>query len=521
MISSGRIIEIAALITKGSLRPIMCLIPLVVFAGNYHARQQSGAVIAPPRAGLVPVHRPDLERLEPDVRDHLASIQDSFNVVKDDHSTTNEKLGESYGLLGQVYQAYSLGSPAEECYLNAHTLVPKDFRWVHLLGRICQQEARADDAIRYYKLVRQLRPDYPAAAVNLGNLYLQQNRVDEARESFKDALAISADSAAALYGLGQVSLSARHYAEAAGYFNRALQGAPDANRIHYALAMAYRGLGDIQKAQAHIERQGPVGVRVSDPLVDGLQELIRGERVHLLRGRLAFDALRFSEAANEFRKAVAAKPDSIPARVNLGSALAQTGEIKAAIEQFQQALRIDPGNAASHYNLGFLCARQNQHEQAIIHLRSALDLNPKDDGARFLLARELVKTKRQVEALAEYSRVVESNPGNEDALLEQVELLLGRKEHRRAIERLEKGNALFPQNGRTAITLAYLLAGSQEYDLRDGAKALALSRLVYQVDRLSQSRGGSGDGAGRAWSVQRRGRVATTDDRPRRAPGKT
>jgi tetratricopeptide (TPR) repeat protein len=451
-----------------------------VFAENYQSGPQSGTVIPPPRAGLLPVHGTDLEKLEPDVREHLLSIQNSLIAVTKATATTDEKLSETYGLMGQVYHAYSLTPQAEECYVNAHRLAPRDFRWAYLLANILHQGGRAAEAAGYYQIARALRPDYQPAPVNLGNLYLRQNRLEEARASFADALKINANCPACRYGLGQVALSARDYKQAVAYLEQALKEAPEANRIHYALAMAYRGAGDIEKARTHLEHRGPVGVRVSDPLIDGLQQLVRGERLHLIRGRRAFDARRFSEAADEFRKGVLANPDSVPARVNLGSALAQMGEIKEAIEQFQQALRIDPKNAAAHYNLGLLLAKQSQHEQAIPHLRSALGFNPEDADARFLLAQELVKCGRQEEALAEFSRIVESNPGNEEALLEQVDLLLGKKQYHQAIERLEKGHALFPEKGRTAIMLAYLLACSPQYNLRDGTRALALARLVYQ-----------------------------------------
>jgi tetratricopeptide (TPR) repeat protein len=447
-------------------------------------RPQSSGVLAPSRAGLTPVHQPDLETLEPGVRNQLIALQNSLAAQTKDAATTDLKLSEAYGLMGRVYQAYSLTAPAEECYLNARHLAPKDFRWTYLLANIYQQEGRIDEALSYYSIVRGLRPDYLAATVKLGNLYLQQNRLEEARSSFKEALALNGHCTAARYGLGQVALSLRNYAEAAEYLEQALTEAPEATRVHYALAMAYRGLGNIQKAQAHLRQQGPVGVRVADPLVDDLRELVQGERLHLVRGRMAFDAFRFTEAADEFRKAVAANPASVPARVNLGSTLVQIGDVKGAAEQYQEAIRISPSNAAAHYNLGLLLAKQNQHDPAILHFQSVLGLNTKDSEARFQLAQQLLKSGRAEEALAEFSRVVESDPDNEEALLEHVKLLFRKKQYKQALEELEKGNALFPRKGRTAALLAYLLASSPQYDLRNGTRALALARLVYESTGL-------------------------------------
>jgi Flp pilus assembly protein TadD len=69
------------------------------------------------------------------------------------------------------------------------------------------------------------------------------------------------------------------------------------------------------------------------PLVDALQDLIVGERVYLSRGKLAFEAKRYTEAVVEFRKAVAAMPESVTARVSLGAALTQIDDPRGAEEQ--------------------------------------------------------------------------------------------------------------------------------------------------------------------------------------------
>jgi tetratricopeptide (TPR) repeat protein len=461
---------------------LICLCHIPAEARLQH-RSQGGAVLRAQKKGLLDVHLPDVEKLEPSVRKQILSFQDSLAALSKVNlsgasETTYQKLSEAYGLMGQIYHAYALNSPAEECYQNAHRLERQDFRWVYLLGNLLQQESRVEEAIYFYRFARGLRPDYLAASVNLGNLYLQQDRLEEARASFKLALGIDGKSAAAQYGLGQVALSERKYAEAVEHLQQALTLIPSANRIHYVLAMAYRGLGDVEKAQEHLAQQGPVGVRAPDPLFDSIQRLVEGERAHLQRGRMAFDARRYAEAADEFHKAVAASPDSVAARVNLGSALAQTGDTEGAIEQFKAALRLDPRNSAAHYNLGFLFAKQNQHEEAISHLRAITA--EEDTTARRLLADQLLKAGRAEDALVEFSSLVDSNPDDEDALLEQVNLLVKKKDYRKALQSLEKGHRLFPQKGLTAITLAYLLAACPQYDLRDGARALALAMAAYR-----------------------------------------
>jgi tetratricopeptide (TPR) repeat protein len=421
---------------------------------------------------------PDLTNLEESVREQITTAQAALTLSKDPAA-----LSEAYGRLGEIYHAYSLTSAARDAYLNANRLAPKEFRWIYLLAKLDHQNGLFEDAIRGYRLALTLQPDYLAALVNLGNIFLELNRLDEAAESFKSALKLDQNNPAAHYGLGQVAISRRSYAEAVGHFEKTLAQVPEANRVHYSLAMAYRGLGDTGKVKAHLAQQGTVGVRVSDPLVDRLQESITGERLHLSRGKVAFEAQRYTEAANEFRKAVAANSESVAARVNLGAALTQLGDLDGAAAQFEEALRIEPGKVNAHYNLAVLLARQNKHEQAIAHLRSALTAEPGDQSARFLLAQELNKSGRLDEALTEYARV---DPSNEGALLEQVRLLYRKGRVKEALDRLEQGHAQYPQRGRTVVMLAYLLAASPQLELRDGVRALELAQRVYNATSAAQ-----------------------------------
>ena len=347
------------------------------------------------RKDLVAVRSPDLTNLEESVRHQITELQNSLVATAKNPAQSQTALSEAYGKLGQIYHAYSLISSAHDCYLNASLLAPRDFRWTYLVAKLDQQEGRFEDAIRRYRIASTLRPDYVAVPVNLGNIFLELNRLEEARASFKEALEIDKNNPAAHYGLGQIALSSRSFAEAIQRFDATLAQVPSANRVHYSLAMAYRGLGDVEKVKAHLAQQGSVGVRVSDPLVDDLQDLIEGVRVPLARGKLAFEAKRYADAAAEFRKAVAASPNSVAARINLGVTLSQLGDTQGAAEQFEEAIRLEPRQVNAHYNLAILLAGQSQHEKAIAHLQSALAVDPNDKNVQMLLASELVKVGRR------------------------------------------------------------------------------------------------------------------------------
>jgi tetratricopeptide (TPR) repeat protein len=441
--------------------------------------------LAPPRPGLRAVPLPNLDQfagMEASVQEQLQSVQrDAPQWLAEAASVT--QLSEAYGLLGRIHQAYGFLPTAESCYQNAQQLTPKDFRWVYLLAHLAQTAGRADEAIQQFQSAQALRSDYLATAVQLGNLYLQQNRPDEAAAAYQQALALNPQCTAALYGLGQVSLSRRAYATAAKQFEQALAQAPEVSRINYTLALAYRGLGELDKARTALAKQGIVGVRVADPLLEGLQELVRGERLYLARGRMAFDAGRYDEAVAAYKKALRANPDSLPAHINLGSALTQLHEVAAAIAEFEAALQLQADHAVAHYNLGVLLAQQNHPGQAVPHLRAVLKQQPQDSAARLLLAQQLNKLQRPQEALAEFAQVAETQPDNEAVLLEWVKLLAQLRQEKLALQKLEQSHAKFPQRGQTAAALAYLWAAAQQRELRNGARALELAQRVYAATK--------------------------------------
>ena len=84
------------------------------------------------------------------------------------------------------------------------------------------------------------------------------------------------------------------------------------------------------------------GVHAADPIVDALQTLVRGERAWVMQGRRAYEAGQFQEAVAAFAKALEAAPSSVTARVNLGSALIQSGRDADATGYLRDALRMSP-----------------------------------------------------------------------------------------------------------------------------------------------------------------------------------
>jgi len=443
---------------------------------------QNGPDTAELRKRLAPVIVPDLTGLDDVVAMQLAEARQEMEAAIAEPDASVERLAAAYGTLGQLYHAYELLDVAEVCYANASFLSPGDFRWVHLLADVARLAGKLEDAAARYEAAWALQPYDFAALVRLGETYLELGRLEDAENSFNAALALSPAAPSAMAGLGQLALEKQEYGDAVMYFRAALKAAPEANRLHYSLAMAYRALGDMDNAQRQLALRGTVGVRPPDPVVDQLQLLTEGERVHLVRGRLAFASGRYQEAVDEFGAAVESDPKSARALVNLGTSLAQLGDLEGAVKRFEQALAIDPRQTTANFNLGSIFVGRQEPARAIPYFEAVLEDTPYDGEAHLLLARAQVATGDDFSSLAHFQKAAELDPGNESAVLGGAAALVRLHQYGRAITVLEAGLERMPASGGIAYALARLLAGSPEAGVRNGERAYELAQGVYNVE---------------------------------------
>ena len=463
------------------LRPVLAVLLLTLAVAAAGQEPPSEPAASGEDLPLLPIPYPDLDALEPAVADQLAGTQTTLKNILEDPEADKASLWEVYGELGQAYQAYGLDEAAFACYRNAYRLKPDDFRWPYLLGVLSQNAGRLEDADRYYWAALPIRPSYVPLRIRVSEVYLAQNKLDLARFQIQEALVHDPQSQAARAVLAEIALAEGNYRQTIELIEPLLQEVPQANRYQHTLGMAYRGLGEMDKAKEHLEQRGMVGIQQPDPLLDSLADLKRGERVYLLRGRMAFNSGHYAEAAEAFATAVKAKPDSVRARINWASSLALAGDRPAAIAQFREALKLEPESPTAHYNLGSLLAREGDDAAAIEHLKAAVAGNPTDAQAHFELAGVLRSAGRLDEAQVHYARASQLDPRSEEAVLGEAGVLVDLGRYQAARTRLEETLEQFPNRGLSSHALARLLAACPSLEVRDGERAYELASRVYKA----------------------------------------
>jgi tetratricopeptide (TPR) repeat protein len=400
----------------------------------------------------------------------------------ENRSTARLELAEAYGELGNLLMAAESLDVAEACYRNAEALAPNDPRWPYYLGHLYRIRGDASNARAAFERALQLAPNDVATLVWLGNLYLDRDRVPAAASLFTKALSLEPGSVAALAGLGRAELAAANYAQAAAHFEQALAGDPRATIIHYPLALAYRGLGDRDRAEAHLRQRGQVDVTPTDPLMQRLGTLLQSGVAYESRGVRALNRGEWVEAAIDFRKGLELAPDRASLHHELGTALAMGGDPPAGFREFQRAVQLSPTFAKAHYSLGVMMASSPRGQrQAMEELAAAVRYDPSYVEARVQLANVLRRSGRARDALSEYEEAIARDPRLEEAQVGAARSLARLNRYEEARDRLIEAAAAHPDRIGITQGLVRMLAAAPDDRVRDGRRAAALAKALETV----------------------------------------
>jgi tetratricopeptide (TPR) repeat protein len=359
------------------------------------------------------------------------------------------------------------------------------FQWSYYQANLYLNTGRPLEALELFQQIEDIHPQPALLRIRIGEAYHALNRLAEARQSYLQAFYLRPEAPAILARIGELAVEEKQYRSAISFLGAALARQPDANRLHYPLAMAYRGLGDTEQAITHLNLRGSVGIQPYDPWMGDLENLLQGERSYLLRGKLAYSAARYEESVEAFRTALSFNKDSARAHINLGTALMQTGDTQGAIDHYLSALALEPDNLTVHYNLGFLYLDTGKYEDAITHLEKVIAVSSEDTSAYQLLAQALERSQRIEDAMEYYRMTVLIDPTAESAWLGGVRLLLLNGEYTKALNVLNQAYEKLPNSGLIVHALAKLLAASPDLSIRDGQRALPLAQSVFQADPSS------------------------------------
>ncbi len=290
------------------------------------------------------------------------------------------RSAESWGRLGQTYQAHELFAAAASCYERARSMAPREFRWAYFLA-IAREKAGAGptESAALLREAAALRPDYAPLHLRLGALGLERGSLAEAREAFSRAAQLAPQSAMAWRGLGQCWLEL-------GDAGRAIEALKRSTALDAQDAAAWSSLA---RALSRAEQQGPSRAAAAtasrlhprtgfedpelstyiEPLGVGTRNRFARAQARLARGEYA-PAL--AELAQVERR-LPAHPDVLRLKAKAQAALGQADQAGQLLER---ALELAPDYVLVHIDLARLEEQRGQPEDALARLRRAREIDP-------------------------------------------------------------------------------------------------------------------------------------------------
>ena len=442
---------------------IVAALALTVMACESKPTTGSNATAAPPapsaapitRATLQPVSLPDLSKLEGPAQQQLKDGYAALTAKTGAPGISDAELGMAYGEMGKLLMAAEYRDAAVPAFLNAEALTPNEIRWPYYLAHLYKLKGDARRSTEAFERALKVKPDDSPTLIWLGSAYLDQGRAPEAEPLFAKALSLDARSIPAMFGLGRAALARQDYMRAVEMLDRALAQDPKNIVIHYPLAMAYRGLGDTAKAQAHLLARGPGDIRPVDPLMRELDMILESAVAYEVRGAAALDESNWTAAAEYFRKGIALAPNEPSLRHKLGTALAMSGD-PHAVEIFEEVTRRWPKFSKAQYSFGLILASNGRTQEAIDHFATAVKNDPSYSEARLQLAETLRAAGRFQDSLPQYEQTITLNPRLAQARLGYGIALASLKRYDEARKQFREGATVFPDRPEFADAMSRL-----------------------------------------------------------------
>lgn len=285
---------------------------------------------------------------------------------------------------------------AEQFFSRTVDSAPNDFEALYDLG-LAASHARHDDRAREaLQKALELQPENAGVMYDLAAVDARMNRKEGAMELLVRAKEIAPDRPDVLFLLAHTAADLGYFGDAVKTWEQYLKVRPDDEVARREHAFAETAIGeDALSAVADLEAY----VRKHPTDAVGHYELAMAEIVS-----------NTPQAASELDRALALKPDLIPAHVTRGLLFYRQGRPETALPDFEIAAKHEPDNPGVLDRLGEVYIALGRTQDALPVLKKAAALAPRDTTILLRYARALSKAGQKEEAGAVFARCRELGP---------------------------------------------------------------------------------------------------------------
>ncbi|GMU24755.1 MAG: hypothetical protein AMXMBFR13_48270 [Phycisphaerae bacterium] len=261
-----------------------------------------------------------------------------------------------------AYTRMGLHEQAEEMFYLAQQLDADCPNCFHHLAEslLCRDEY--EQAVRCWKRVLEIDPDYPQARQRIAWAHRSHGAHAEARDFYLAAIRQEPGDTELLADLGDLYVEMGNLARAAAKFEQVLELDPESARAHVMLGLIAAQQDRAEQAAEHLE----AALR--------LDEAYPQLRAHLGATQLRRGNLHTAYA--HLSVALEDDPEDAVALMAMGNCLLELQRPGEAVPYFEQLLELQPRLAAALHNVAICHFLQCEFEPGIEYCQRALEIEP-------------------------------------------------------------------------------------------------------------------------------------------------
>ena len=261
---------------------------------------------------------------------------------------------------------------AERLYLEVLQQDRDNIHALNLLGMLCVNEFRPDEAVFFIAKALKLQPNNPESHANMALAYKDQGKPEQAVKHFRESIRLDPYNPVVFNNLGNVLREMSRPEEAIKIYERALKLDGDFAPCWSNLSAALNEAGKRKLAHRAVER----ALRLEPGLA----------QAHNNKGDILLAEARYAEALECYRTATALNPKYAAALINMARTQRDMDEPGAAVATLRKALEIEPNNPEAHHAMGVLQEQLGNPDAAAAAFQDAIKVAPAMAIAHYYLA---------------------------------------------------------------------------------------------------------------------------------------
>lgn len=323
--------------------------------------------------------------------------------------------------LGIALAANGLWKEAREAFQAAAVLDPGEPLAPMYAAIALQELSDGPGSLREFREVAGRFPRFAPAWYRVGEASLRSGELDAAEEAFTTLVRLAPGESRGPMGLGEVRFRRGDATNALPLVERALELEPGSRPALYLLGQIFRSLGRGEEARVAISAgTGEARQPMTDPWAETAPEQVR-----LLPG--VFQQAEALSASGRPEAAVALlerarrfHPDHAGLLNQLAVALNRCGRPGQALGLLAPVLAKDPGTVAPRITRSHALAQAGNLEAALSEAREAVHLASRLAQAHLALANAHLAAEQDAEALSALDEASRCDPANAEILLESA-----------------------------------------------------------------------------------------------------